>query len=144
MTAYRCPRTTSYELNKVFDAPDDCRCPVGYLAGHWRSSKSEIVYLAVEDVDLQNKSVAIRPNSLRGSLKTASSERTIPLSDKALEALQVLRQGKEADEAIFTRYARPRGADSAISDVDEASAEGRQRPQEIHPQLAPLYEGCVA
>jgi integrase len=35
------------------------------------------------------------------------------LSDKALEALQVLRQGKEADEAIFTRYARPRGADSA-------------------------------
>jgi hypothetical protein len=74
---------------------------------------SEIVYLAVEDVDLQNKSVAIRLNSFRGSLKTASSERTIPLSDKALEALQVLRQGKEADEAIFTRYARPRGADSA-------------------------------
>ena len=55
---------------------------------------SEIVYLAVGDVDLQNKSVAIRPNAFRGNLKIASSERTIPLSDKALSALQVLRQGK--------------------------------------------------
>jgi integrase len=101
-----------YELNNTFEAPDD-------VAALWTTLRdtgarlSEIVYLAVEDVDLQNKSVAIRLNSFRGSLKTASSERTIPLSDKALEALQVLRQGKEADEAIFTRYARPRGADSA-------------------------------
>ena len=81
-----------YELNKVFEAPDD-------VAALWTTLRdtgarlSEIVYLAVEDVDLQNKSVTIRPNSLRGSLKTTSSERTIPLSDKALEALQVLRQG---------------------------------------------------
>jgi integrase len=101
-----------HELDKVFDAPDD-------IAALWTTLRdtgarlSEIVYLTVGDVNLQDKSVAIRPNSLRGSLKTASSERTIPLSDKALEALQVLRQGKEADEAIFTRYARPRGADSA-------------------------------
>ena len=101
-----------YELNNSFDAPDD-------VDALWTTLRdtgarlSEIVYLAVADVDLQNKSVAIRPNSLRGSLKTASSERTIPLSDKALEALQVLRQGKEDGEAIFTRYARSRGADSA-------------------------------
>jgi integrase len=101
-----------HELNQSFDAPDD-------IAALWTTLRdtgarlSEIVYLAVGDVDLQNKSVAIRPNAFRGSLKTASSERTIPLSDKALEALQVLRQGKEDDEAIFTRYARPRGADSA-------------------------------
>ena len=101
-----------YDLNKTFDAPED-------VSALWTTLRdtgarlSEIVYLAVADVDLQNKSVAIRPNSLRGSLKTASSERTIPLSDKALEALQVLRQGKEDGEAIFTRYARSRGADSA-------------------------------
>ena len=101
-----------YELDTVFDAPDD-------VAAMWTTLRdtgarlSEIVYLAVGDVDLQAKSVAIRPNSFRGSLKTASSERTIPLSDRALGALQVLRQGKEDDEAIFTRYARPRGADSA-------------------------------
>ena len=101
-----------YELDKAFDAPDD-------VFALWTTLRdtgarlSEIVYLAVEDVNLQDKSVAIRPNSLREGLKTTSSERTIPLSDKALEALQVLRQGKEADEAIFTRYARPRGADSA-------------------------------
>ena len=101
-----------YDLNKTFDAPED-------VSALWTTLRdtgarlSEIVYLAVADVDLQNKSVAIRPNSLFGSLKTASSERTIPLSDKALEALQVLRQGKEDGEAIFTRYARSRGADSA-------------------------------
>jgi integrase len=101
-----------YELDKVFDAPDD-------IAALWATLRdtgarlAEIVYLTVGDVDLQNKSVAIRPNSLRGSLKTVSSERTIPLSDKALEALQVLRQGKEDNEAIFTRYARPRGSDAA-------------------------------
>ena len=100
-----------YGLDKVFDAPDD-------IAALWATLRdtgarlAEVVYLTVGDVNLQDKSVAIRPNSLRGSLKTASSERTIPLSDKALEALQVLRQGKEADEAIFTRYARPRGSDA--------------------------------
>jgi integrase len=102
----------THELNQSFEAPDD-------IAALWATLRdtgmrlSEVVYLAVGDVDLQNKSVVIRPNAFRGSLKTASSERTIPLSDNALEALQVLRQGKEDDEAIFTRYARPRGADSA-------------------------------
>jgi integrase len=101
-----------YELNKVYDAPDD-------ITALWATLRdtgarlSEIVYLAVEDVSLQDKSVAIRPNAFRGKLKTKSSERTIPLSDKALEALQGLRQGKEGGDAIFTRYARPRGADSA-------------------------------
>ena len=101
-----------YALNQSFEAPDD-------IAGLWTTLRdtgarlSEIVYLAVGDVDLQAKSVAIRPNAFRDGLKTASSERTIPLSDRALEALQVLRQGKEDDAAIFTRYARPRGADSA-------------------------------
>jgi integrase len=101
-----------YELDKVFDAPDD-------IAALWTTLRdtgarlSEIVYLAVGDVSLQDKSVAIRPNAFRGKLKTKSSERIIPLSDKALEALQLLRQGKEDGDAIFTRYARPRGADSA-------------------------------
>ena len=101
-----------YELNNAFDAPDD-------VTALWTTLRdtgarlSEIVYLAVGDVNLQDKSVAIRPNAFRDSLKTASSERTIPLSDKALNALQLLRQGKEDNDPIFTRYARPRGADSA-------------------------------
>lgn len=99
-------------LNTTFSAPDD-------VAALWACLRdtgarlSEIVFLTVEDVDLQSKSVAIRPNLLRGKLKTISSERTLPLSDDALGKLQVLRQGKEAEEAIFTRYAKPRGADSA-------------------------------
>jgi integrase len=101
-----------HELNQSFEAPDD-------IAALWTTLRdtgarlSEVVYLAVGDINLQDKSVAIRPNSLRGSLKTASSERTIPLSDKALNALQVLRQGKEDNDPIFTRYARPRGSDAA-------------------------------
>lgn len=100
------------ELDTVFDAPDD-------IAALWTTLKdtearlSEIVYLEVQDVNLQDRSVSIRPNTFRTNLKTTSSVRTIPLSDKALPALQALRQGKEGSEAIFTRYARPGGADSA-------------------------------
>ena len=99
-------------LDGVYDAPDD-------ISALWATLRdtgarlSEITYLEVGDVSLQDKSVAIRPNSLRGELKTSSSTRTIPLSDKALTALQALRVGKGDEEAIFTRYARPRGADGA-------------------------------
>ena len=49
-------------------------------------------------------------NGFRKHLKTTSSIRTIPLSDNAISSLQALRQGKGDDEAIFTRYARPRGS----------------------------------
>jgi integrase len=101
-----------YELNKVFDAPDD-------IAALWATLRdtgarlSEIVYLTVGDINLQDKSVSFGENALRKHLKTASSSRCIPLSDNAISVLQGLRQGKDDDEAIFTRYARPRGADSA-------------------------------
>ena len=73
---------------------------------------SEIVGLEVQDVDLQERSVTIRPNSIRG-LKTKGSHRTLPLSHRAAETLQEHRQGKEDGEAIFPNYARPRGNDAA-------------------------------
>ena len=99
-------------LNAVFDKPDD-------VSALWATLRdtgarlSEVVYLTVGDIDLQDRTMAIRPNALREDLKTVSSTRTIPLSDDAMNKLQVLRKGKEDDDAIFTRYAKPRGADNA-------------------------------
>jgi integrase len=68
--------------------------------------------LEVQDVDLQERSITIRPNSIR-SLKTKGSHRTFPLSQRAAETLQEHRKGKEDGEAIFPKYARPRGNDAA-------------------------------
>ena len=68
--------------------------------------------LEVQDVDLQERSVKIRPNGIRG-LKTKGSRRTLPLSHRVLEVLQEHRQGKKEGEAIFPKYARPRGNDAA-------------------------------
>ena len=73
---------------------------------------SEILGLEVQDVDLQARSITIRPNGIRG-LKTRGSHRTIPLSRRAAEVLQGHRQGKEDGEAIFPKYARPRSSDAA-------------------------------
>ena len=42
---------------------------------------SEIVGLEVQDVDLQERSVTIKPNNIRG-LKTKGSHRTLPLSQE--------------------------------------------------------------
>jgi integrase len=101
-----------FALNKVFDAPDD-------IAALWTTLRdtgarlSEVVYLTVGDINLQDKSVTFGENALRKHLKTASSMRTIPLSNNAISSLQALRQGKDDNDPIFTRYARSRGADSA-------------------------------
>ena len=75
---------------------------------------SEVVGLEVQDVDLQERFVKIRPNGIRG-LKTKGSRRTLPLSQRVLEVLQEHRQGKKEGEgeAIFPKYARPRGNDAA-------------------------------
>ena len=73
---------------------------------------SEIVGLEVQDVDLQQRSITIRPNSIR-RLKTKGSKRTIPLSKSALELLQEHRIGKEDHEPLFAEYARRRGNDAA-------------------------------
>lgn len=99
-------------LDGVYNAPDDI-CALWHTLRDSGARLSEVVYLTVKDINLQDKSMSIRPNAFRDELKTASSLRTIPLSETSLNALQVLRQGKDDDDAIFTRYAKPRGADSA-------------------------------
>ena len=73
---------------------------------------SEITGLEVQDVDLQQRSITIRPNGIR-QLKTKGSQRTLPLSPRSLELLQGHRRGKSDRHAVFSDYARPRGRDAA-------------------------------
>ena len=75
----------------------------------------EVAGILVGDVSLQNKTLHIKANDIRG-LKTLSSERVVPLSDTAVEALQALRTGKEDDQPIFDAYARANG-NTALSAI---------------------------
>ena len=60
----------------------------------------EVAGILVGDVSLQNKTLHIKADDIR-RLKTLSSERVVPLSDKAVEALQALRQGKEDNLSLM-------------------------------------------
>jgi integrase len=72
----------------------------------------EIVGLEKQDVDVASMSVRLRPNSIRG-LKTKSSHRVVPLSQRAMEALQKLEVEDADTSPMFPSYARPRGSDAA-------------------------------
>lgn len=73
---------------------------------------AEITGLQVRDVNLQDRSLRIQSNDIRG-LKTASSERLLPISDQLVAALQDLRQGKMEEAPIFDRYGRIGGNTAA-------------------------------
>jgi integrase len=62
---------------------------------------SEIVGLEVQDVNLQERSVTIRPNGIRG-LKTKGAHRTLPLSQRAAETLQEHSKGKEYGGGLYS------------------------------------------
>ena len=79
---------------------------------------SEILGLEVRDVDLQERSITVRPDGIRG-LKTKGLHRTIPLSRRATEALQERRQSTE----IFPKYARPRASDTCLLYTSDAADE---------------------
>lgn len=68
---------------------------------------AEIVGLRVEDVDLENSVLHIRPNTHR-RLKTAGSERSIPLTPTACLALTRALQYSD-DEWVFPRYIKEDG-----------------------------------
>ena len=74
----------------------------------------EAVGLLREDVvlDAPVPHIVIQPNSIR-TIKTTSSQRTVPLVGEALRAAKDSCVGVEQGEGIFPRYARPRGADAA-------------------------------
>ena len=72
------------------------------LLGETGCRLSEIVGLRVEDIDMENELIHIRPNAAR-RLKTRGSERTLPLIGYArLAMLQVLSQANE--EWLYPRY----------------------------------------
>lgn len=73
---------------------------------------AEIVGLEINDLDQQNASLWIRPNSHR-SLKTKNSTRLIPISPRALTLLAPLTEGRAGMDPIFPAYAKPRGNDLA-------------------------------
>ena len=68
---------------------------------------AEIVGLRVEDVDLQGSVVHIRPNDKR-RLKTAGSERSLPLTDVACLALSKALDTSDG-EWLFPRYIKEDG-----------------------------------
>jgi integrase len=50
-------------------------------------------------------------------LEKAPSERSVPLSEEAIQAIHLLTKGKAPEEPVFERYARPRGMDSVSAMV---------------------------
>ena len=73
---------------------------------------AEVTGLLVRDIDLEQQTLMIKSNDHR-SLKTATSERTIPISNETAQHLAGFCVNKEPSEPLFTKYARPRGNDSA-------------------------------
>jgi len=74
------------------------------LLGETGCRLAEIVGLELQDIDMENELVHIRPNSIR-RLKTPNSERKLPLIGYAKTALE--QALKESDEKyLFPRYVR--------------------------------------
>lgn len=74
------------------------------LLGETGCRLAEIVGLELQDIDMQNELVHIRPNSIR-RLKTPNSERTLPLIGYAKIAME--QALKDCDEKhLFPRYVR--------------------------------------
>jgi integrase len=73
---------------------------------------AEITGLEAKDVDLDKAILHIRPNDRRG-LKTKTSTRSIPLSQRATECLRQHQVGLSDTDPIFSTYAQPRGNDKA-------------------------------
>ena len=72
------------------------------LLGETGCRLSEIIGLRIEDIDIDNELIHIRPNTAR-RLKTRGSERTLPLVGYArLAMLQALSQANE--EWLYPRY----------------------------------------
>lgn len=73
---------------------------------------AEVTGLEAKDADLEMAILHIRPNERRG-LKTKTSTRSIPLSQRATECLRQHKVGLSGSDAIFPSYAQPRGNDKA-------------------------------
>ena len=74
------------------------------LLGETGCRLAEIVGLRVEDINLENDLIHIRPNSAR-RLKTRNSERTLPLVGYARLAMELALDQSDG-EWLFPRYIR--------------------------------------
>ena len=72
---------------------------------------SEIAGLRVKDCDTDKECLIISPTPWR-TLKTNNSQRSVPLSQEAIKALQEVSQGKDPEAPLFTQYAKERGGDN--------------------------------
>jgi integrase len=89
------------------------------LLGETGGRLSEIVGLKIEDIDMDNDLIHIRPNAAR-RLKTRGSERTLPLVGYAkLAMLQALSQANE--EWLYPRYMKTSkcNANSASASINK-------------------------
>ena len=74
------------------------------LLGEIGCRLAEIVGLRIEDIDLENDLIHIRPNSAR-RLKTRNSERILPLVGYARSAMEIA-LGQSDGEWLYPRYIR--------------------------------------
>ena len=72
---------------------------------------NEIAGLEVQDVNLQERYLEIRVNSIRG-VKTKNGIRKLPISQSATELLIEHRSGKSDSDGIFPTYAREGGSNT--------------------------------
>lgn len=130
------PKDTDPKVNKKMPLPDDLidsveeRLKEGRteeLPMMWRLLKGtgmrlgEVTGLSREDIvlDAETPHILVRPNSIR-DLKTASSNRSVPLTGDALTAAVEALKNVRAGAPVFTRYARDRGADAASAALMKA------------------------
>jgi integrase len=72
---------------------------------------SEIAGLRVKDCDTDKECLIISPTPWR-TLKTNNSQRSVPLSQEAIKALEEVSQGKDPEAPLFPQYAKERGGDN--------------------------------
>ena len=72
------------------------------LLGETGCRLAEIVGLELQDIDMENELIHIRPNSIR-RLKTRNSERTLPLVGYAKEAMQLALEQSD-EKCLYPRY----------------------------------------
>ena len=72
---------------------------------------SEIAGLRVKDCDTDKECLIISPTPWR-TLKTNNSQRSVPLSPKAIKTLDEVSQGKDLEAPLFPQYAKERGGDN--------------------------------
>ena len=72
---------------------------------------SEIAGLRIKDCDTDKECLIISPTPWR-TLKTNNSQRSVPLSQEAIKALEEVSQGKDPEAPLFPQYAKERGGDN--------------------------------